>query len=235
MAHPNRTPPHPTSLNSSSALTVAALALGQSLLIRGPSRNLRVFVTAIVTASVGEILIIQVARALRHHTHPQLAEVPLTIPISWYASVAPAYNLAQAAVGHHGATAVAVVTALLATAPDLANDPWGLDSGFWEWQEGGPYMADIVGANGKAGIPLWNYVGWLVISASVARLAEVDRPPTEINAARRWRTLLLLAYWLLGIPGLMWAVRERRWWLLMTSIGTVGCGSAMAWYAAHPK
>ena len=38
-------------------------------------------------------------------------------------------------------------------------------------------MADIVGANGKAGIPLWNYVGWLVISASVARLAEVDRPP----------------------------------------------------------
>ena len=118
MAHPNRTPPHPTSINSSSALTVAALALGQSLLVRGLSRSLRVLATAVVTASVGEILIIQGARALRHHTHPQLAEVPLTIPISWYASVAPAYNLAQAAVGHHGATAVAVVTALLATAPD---------------------------------------------------------------------------------------------------------------------
>ncbi len=224
--------PAPTSISPWLSLMLAVLALLPPLAIRGPQRSLQLLAASLLVATGGEALAIRGTRTLRHHSHPQIGDLPLPILLSWYAVLAPSYGLAQAAVGKRGPGIVSLVTALLATATDLANDPWGLASGYWEWRDGGPYMPDLVGANGVTGIPVSNYVSWLVIAASVARLAEVGRPPAEHAAARRRRTLLLVLYWVLGMGGVRWAVTERRWRLLAAGAAAVLGGGATAWAAA---
>ena len=226
------TRPTPTSISPWLALTLALLALLPSLVIRGPRRSLQLMAASLLIATGAEALAIRGTRTLRHHSHPQIGELPLPILLSWYAVLAPAYGLAQAAVGDRGPSMVSLVTALLATATDLAIDPWGLASGYWEWRDGGPYMPHLVGANGVAGIPVSNYVGWLVIAGSVAGLAEVGRSPAERAAARRRRSPLLMLYWLLGMGGLRWAATERRWRLLAAGAAAVLGGGAAAWAVA---
>ena len=223
--------PVPTAIRPSGALMLAALA--SSWALRGPRRSLTVLAIASTIAAGGEALAIRGTRTLRHHSQPQIGELPVAIPLLWYTYVVPCYGLAQAAVGERGLLAVSLVTALLATATDLANDPYGLASGFWEWRDGGPYLPDVVGPNGVAGIPIGNYVGWLVIGASVAALAEQGRRPDEHTRARRLRTLLLGLYWLLGVSGLRWAAQERRWALLGGSASAVLGGGLLAWLAAR--
>src|SRR5262249_5450944 len=155
-----------------------------SLQIRGPGRSLRLLGVCLAVASAGEVLAIRGTRTLRHHSRPQVGGVPLLLPFGWYAFVAPAYGLAQAAAGDHGPLAVAAAPAVLAVATDVANDPWGLASGYWEWRDGGPFVPDVVGPNGVAGIPVENFVGWLVIPGVVALLGEAGRPAGEAAAAR---------------------------------------------------
>ena len=226
------TRPVPTSISPWLSLTLATLALLPSLVIRGPRRSLRLLAAALLVATAGEALAIRGTRTLRHHSHPQIGDLPLRVVLSWYAVLAPSYGLAQAAVGEGGPGVVSLVTALLATATDLANDPWGLASGYWEWQDGGAYLPDLVGTNGVAGIPVSNYVSWLVIAGSVACLTEMGRAPAEGAAARRRRTLLLLLYWLLGVGGVHWAATQQRWRLLAASAGAILGGGAVAWAAA---
>jgi putative membrane protein len=212
--------------------TLAAVALGTSLAIRGWRRSLRVLAAAMLVSAAAELLAIRGARVLRHHSRPQVVGLPLLIPLGWYAYVAPAYGLAQAACGRRGAAAVAAATALLATATDLANDPWGLASGYWEWRDGGPYLRAVVGPNGVAGTPLANYAGWLAVAGAVALLSERAVPPQEAAAARRHRTPLLLVYCLLALGGLRWAVRERHWGLFACAAAAVFGGGWAAWRRA---
>ena len=124
--------PRQASPGVSSALFLAATAFGLSWTIRGGRRSLRLLLGSTAIAASSELLAIRGTRQLRHHAQPQIAELPVTIPFSWYAFVAQSYGLAQAAVGERGPAAVAATTALLATATDLANDPFGLASGYWE-------------------------------------------------------------------------------------------------------
>jgi putative membrane protein len=208
------------------------VALGISLVVRGPGRSLRLLAASLVTAAAGEVLGVRVVRAIRHHSRPQVAGVPLLIPLGWYAFLAPAYGLAQAAAGHRGPRAVAAATAFLATATDLAADPWGLASGYWEWRDGGAYLRDVVGPNGAGGVPLANFAGWLAVAGAVALLCEPGRPPAEGTAARRHRTLLLAGYAPLGIGGLWWALRTGRLRLLAVAGAAVYGGAAWAWLAA---
>jgi uncharacterized membrane protein len=224
--------PQPASTGVSSALFLAAPAFGLSWAIRGGKRSLRLLLGSAAIAAGSELVAIRGTRQLRHHTQPQVAELPVTIPLSWYAFVAQAYGLAQAAVGDHGPFAVAAATALLATATDLANDPFGLASGYWEWRDGGAYMPDVRGPNGAAGIPIGNYIGWLVIAGSSAWFAERGRPATETGQARRRRLPLLLSYLLLSAPGLVWAFTRRRWWLFGGSALAVGGAAGAAYVAA---
>ncbi len=225
--------PAPASIDPRAPCLLALAAFASSVAIRGPRRSVKLLVTSLAVAAGAEVLAIRGTRGLRHHSQPQLGELPLSIPLMWYVYAVPCYSLAQAAAGDRGADAVCLVTALLATATDLANDPMGLAGGLWEWRDGGPYMPDIAGANGVAGIPIANYAAWLLIMASVARLMERDGHPHEVASARAWRTPLLLAYWLLGSPGLGWAAGEHRWGLLASSSLAVLGGGAAAWYAGR--
>ena len=200
--------------------------------MRGGRRSARLLAASTALAAAGETLSIRGAGILRHHSRPQVGEVPLFIPLAWFAAVAPAYGLAQAAAGARGAPAVVALTALLATATDLANDPMGLASGYWEWRDGGSYVRDVVGANGVPGTPAGNYLGWLVIAGGTALLCEAGRPAGEAAAAARRRTLLLAGYAPLVLSGLLWAMRTGRVRLLGFAAAASGGLAGGAWLAA---
>lgn len=119
---------------------------------------------------------------------PTVAGVPVIVPLAWFAMGVPALE-----VGHRiaGSRAAAVaVGAVALTAWDLFLDPQMVDAGYWEWEVDGRYH----------GIPLSNYVGWLLTGLVV--LAAVDRvrpaaPPS---------------------PPLLWLY---TWWTVMSTVGFV--------------
>jgi uncharacterized membrane protein len=96
---------------------------------------------------------------------PQIAGVPAIVPLAWFAMAVPARE-----------TAVAVnrrwripLGAALLTAWDLFLDPQMVGEGYWTWARNGRYR----------GIPLSNYMGWLVTSLGVMAMLETTLPPEE--------------------------------------------------------
>jgi putative membrane protein len=224
--------PAPASLDPWRIAALGGVVMGSSLAVRGVGRSLTLLGVSLAVATAGEVLGIRVAGILRHHSRPQVGGLPVMLPVAWYAAVAPAYGLAQAALGGRGRGAVAAATAFLATSTDLANDPYGLASGFWEWADGGAYVADVRGANGVPGTPVGNYAGWLLIAGAVALISERSRRVGEVEGARRRRTPSLAAHLTVAAPGLLWALKERRWGLFsLSALAAVG-GAGGAWLAA---
>jgi len=90
--------------------------------------------------------------------------------------------------------------------------------GLWEWSEGGPYAPEVEGPNGKRGIPVLNFAGWIGLTSGV--MLAYQRLRTRSNAteaaesengggpsAERSATLLLLSYYL---PAAAWALKQGR-------------------------
>ena len=103
--------------------------------------------------------------------------------------------------------------ALVGTSLDLVLDPAGLDVGLWEWNGDGAYAGEIEGANGRKGVPLVNYAGWLILVAGLVSVHE--RLSGKRRAAGRLPALLLLPYYLAAAA---WAVKRRRFRYLLYSI-----------------
>ncbi len=152
-----------------------------------------------------------------HYTdalQPQWAGVPLLIPLAWWMMLPPSWAVARLIVGERGRLpAFAFVAALAFTAWDLFLDPQMVAWGFWEWETPGSYF----------GIPLVNYLGWLLVSALITALARPrDLPLTPLVAvyAITWllQTIGQGLFWFqpgpavcgfLGMGGmLLWARRK---------------------------
>jgi hypothetical protein len=138
-------------------------------------------------------------------------------------------NINDAAVPHQSRKSLAMVpaTALTATSLDLFLDTFGLESGLWEWSENSAYASEVEGPNGKRGVPLLDFIGWLALTTGVT--LAYQRLQTGRNAAEladsedssgpgseRAAALLLLSYYL---PALVWALkRGRRKYLLYSAL-----------------
>jgi hypothetical protein len=123
-------------------------------------------------------------------------------------------------------SALAPAAALAATSLDLLLDPFGLDLGLWEWSSDGPYASEVKGPNGKRGVPLLNFVGWIALTTSVT--LAYQRLESRQNAAdtydpgntggpgsQRAAALLLLSYYL---PAAAWALMQgKRKYLLYSA------------------
>ncbi len=89
--------------------------------------------------------------------------VPLLIPLAWFMMIYPSHVLIERVTGgaHRqgwGWTVwLAGLSALAMTAWDLVMDPLMVAGGHWVWQVKGEYF----------GIPVHNYVGWLVTTFCV--------------------------------------------------------------------
>jgi hypothetical protein len=109
---------------------------------------------------------------------------------------------------------------------DLLLDPFGLDLGLWEWSGGGPYASEVEGPNGKRGVPLLNFAGWITLMTTVTlayqrlesgQKAAYMSDPGDAGGpgSQRAAALLLLSYYL---PAAAWALkREKRKYLLYSA------------------
>lgn len=213
------------------AVAVAGLSAAHSLRARGLRRTLIFAALGTAIPAVGEYLAINVVRALRHHIRPQAGGVPLAIVLGWYGVSYSVFSVAESlltAVGIRGGErrrAMPPAVALLATDLDLLLDPAGLDAGLWEWRGEGAYARGVRGRNGRRGVPLYNFAGWLAIESSISLAYQLLAPDDgAADAKRPWAAggpeagsaaaLLLLLYYL---PAALWAIRRRRWRYLLYS------------------
>ncbi len=96
---------------------------------------------------------------------PQLAGVPLVVPFAWLAMAVPAREVARV-LGLRTVWQRVLVGSMALTAWDVFLDPQMVAEGYWRWAVDGWYR----------GIPLTNYVGWLIGGAVVMTILEFVLP-----------------------------------------------------------
>jgi carotene biosynthesis associated membrane protein len=103
---------------------------------------------------------------------PMVAGVPVIIPLAWAMMSYPALLAARRLV--RGPLATAVVAAVALASWDLFLDPQMVSEGHWTWSfQNAPVLLGI------DGIPLQNFVGWLLVSFVLMLL--LDRLPRRRN------------------------------------------------------
>ena len=140
------------------------LSVGHALLTRGP----RAAAALVAIAGGGGLAIeaLGVATGFPFGSYdysgqigPQLAGVPVVIPLAWTWMAWPAWlaaiRLLPAGAGRIALAAVGLVTW------DLFLDPQMVAEGYWSWLDDGPALP------GLAGIPISNYLGWLLFAVLV--------------------------------------------------------------------
>ena len=124
-----------------------------------------------------------------HYTgllQPQVAGVPILIPLAWLMLLPPAWAIAQLITRSSGRSfKFLLVSALAFTAWDLFIDPQMVAWGFWHWDSPGQYF----------GIPWNNYLGWFLVSALLTYIAN----PTEIPSGAL--SLVYVLTWILQTIG----------------------------------
>jgi hypothetical protein len=210
----------------------SGLSLAHSLWARGFRRTLLFSVLGHAVPVLGEYSAVKAMKVLRHHVEPQAKGIPLAIVLGWYnvgyatfammESILNGTRLDKAQRGR----SLWIGTGLVATSLDLLVDPFGLDLGLWEWNRDGRYATEVEGPNGRHGVPLLNFGGWLGLTASVAIAYERFNPDGDAASyarssvsgspeAGRIAALLLLPYYL---PAVAWALkRGRRRYLLYSA------------------
>jgi uncharacterized membrane protein len=214
------------------SMIMAALSVVHSLRTQGLRRTLLFAALGNAVPILGELLAVHVLKVLSHHTRPQFKGVPLAIALGWYnvgygtlAMMKDSINSSADPQGKES-LALAPATALAATNLDLLLDPFGLALGLWEWSEDGPYASELKGPNGKRGVPLLNFAGWLALTTGVTLAFKrlqiggnvVDAPDPEDSGgpgAERAAALLLLSYYL---PAAVWALKQGRRKYLLYSV-----------------
>jgi uncharacterized membrane protein len=197
-----------------------------SLRARGLRQTLLFIILGLLLPIAAEYHAINHARILRHHLQPQLKGVPLAIGLAWYITGYNTFAMIESLLAQFGipsrwrALLLPVATAVTATSMDLVTDVALLDQGYWEWTIDGAYAADVSGPNGKRGVPLENYVGWLVLTSLVTGLFVLlrgkDAEPRGAHLARAGRqsALLLLPSY---AGAAAWEAQRRRWRYILYS------------------
>lgn len=131
---------------------------------------------------------------------PELLGVPVVVPMAWVMMAWPALVVARALA--RNALGVTAVGALALTTWDVFLDPQMVAAGHWRWFHPEPGLPLI------PGIPLTNYLGWLVVSAVVlgtlnALLRRPDRPSAPAATLYLWVYLssVLAHAVFFGLPG----------------------------------
>jgi len=134
---------------------------------------------------------------------PQLAGVPLLIPLAWMMMLAPAWAMSQIILsglsdrlggvqsGRYR-LAFAAIAGLAFTAWDLYLDPQMVGRGTWESENPGAYF----------GIPLLNFVGWWISAAGLTWVAAATPiiQPRGLETGRL--ALIYILTWLFQAVGL---------------------------------
>ncbi len=156
----------------------AGLNLATSIRARGVRRSAALLALGAGLPALGELLATGPLGLLRHRTRPRAAGVPLGIVLGWYVVIHGSFTLAELVLSRlpldevSKSKALPPFAALVGTSLDLVLDPAGLDAGLWEWTGDGTYAREVEGANGRRGVPLANFLGWLALVAGAAAVYE---------------------------------------------------------------
>lgn len=163
----------------------------------------------------------------------KLGHVPAIIPLAWFMMIYPSWMVGRAILrdidmhSFAGQAALAIIAALAITGWDMVMDPGMAAAHNWIWEQEGPYF----------GVPLRNYVGWIVTTFIIYSLAGMiwRRKKREHPAAKTFSALPVVLYafyalryvlanhiaalkavavFSMGLPGLLaliqlWMKRER--------------------------
>jgi uncharacterized membrane protein len=197
---------------------------------RGARRSLLLFALCTGLPAAGELLATGPLRLLRHRLRYRVAGVPVAVLLGWYAAIHGSLALTARVGGRLGLDGgterevVPVLAALTGVGLDLILDPAGLDAGLWEWNMEGRYAKGVRGANGLAGVPLVNYLGWAALVWGVARLYGQDREDTRAGPLP---ALVMTAPYLAAAG---WALdRGRLRYLLYSSAFPVVLYAGLCW------
>ncbi|MHA4951464.1 carotenoid biosynthesis protein [Micromonospora sp. SD19] len=208
-----------TTGDTRAGLTVATvvlgwlLSVGHALLSRGP--RVAAALVAVATGGGFAIEAIGVATGVPFGSYdysgelgPKLAGVPLIIPLAWTWMAWPAWLAAVRLTGGNAATAdggaltaggsgstvgrwvgrIALATVGLA-AWDLFLDPQMVAEGYWVWRDATPTLP------GLAGIPVSNYLGWLLFAVLMMSALRPLAGPTAAHTDRRDHPMVALYLW----------------------------------------
>lgn len=200
------------------AIFGATLNLADAARTRGPLRAAAFFILSTGLPAFGEALVTGPFGLLRHRTKPRVGGVPLAVLLLWYNVIYGVHATTERALARLPTSAtrrretLPLATALVATNLDLVMDPFGLDAGLWEWKVDGAYASDIESPNGRSGVPVLNYWGWMVVVMGV--VLTYARLFPESRSGGRLPVLLLLPYYLAPAA---WAAKSRRFKYLLYS------------------
>ena len=191
----------------------AGLSFAASLRMRGPGRSAVLFALGAGLPAAGEVLATGPLGLLRHRTQPRFAGVPVAVVLGWYAATHGSLTLAERVLARlpldesFKSAVLPPLAALVGASLDLALDPAGLDAGLWEWSGEGAYAREVEGPNGRRGVPLVNYLGWLALVGGAALGYELVYGSEGGREDGRLPALLLLPPYLAAIA---WALRRGR-------------------------
>jgi len=132
---------------------------------------------------------------------PQLMGVPLLIPLAWLMMLPPSWAVARRLSGSRSGIRFVFLSALAFTAWDLFLDPQMVKWDVWIWEGNGHYF----------GIPLINFVGWILVSALITALVGpnvIPERPLLLVYSLTWimETAGLIIFWGLYGPALCGSV-----------------------------
>jgi len=133
---------------------------------------------------------------------PQIAHVPVLIPLAWLMMMPPAWAVG-AALLPDSLIGGWVVAAAAFTAWDLYLDPQMVKWDFWRWEKDGAYL----------GIPISNYIGWFIVSflitAALSLLSRLFGFSLENELRQEPLIIVFLITWLLQFIGQLffWKLR----------------------------
>jgi len=142
----------PTTRFQLTNVVLAVLAVGHALATWPVRATAALFLGGAALAFLAEAAVVR-AGLLEHAMAPRVAGVPLAVVAAWPAIVYLCLRLALLV--RPPGLAAAGLAAVLATAFDLLTDPTGVDAGVWT------YPDHPVSAPRVAGVPWWNFAGWL--------------------------------------------------------------------------
>ena len=200
---------------------ISALSLISSVRNRGPRRSAILLALGVGLPAAGELLATGPLKLLRHRARPRISGVPVAILLGWYCVINGSLVVAEHTLDRVPLSrrarrrALPVAAALVGTSLDLVLDPAGLDAGLWEWNLDGSYAAEVRGPNGRRGVPLINFVGWLALVGGAVRLYGRGFARDAGGRPGRTPALVLLAYYLAAAA---WAIRKGRLRSLLYSL-----------------
>lgn len=185
-----------------SVLVQSAVVLAIVLKAWGWSRTLQTLLIVAVLTWLVEAVGSATGLPFGHYSYtdnlqPQLAHVPLIIPLAWFMMLPPAWAIAQKVAGPNRWLFILVSAAAL-SAWDLFLDPQMVAWDLWVWEQPGGYF----------GIPWLNYGGWFLTAAvltAVIRPAPLPLYPLLLIYTITWalETIGLLFFWGLIGPALV--------------------------------